>query len=76
MNLRIFIVILSTIFSCIVLGVNTCDNDSIVKEIEETLRTQCKHQVKALNIHMGHIARKELQINIEVLRMHILFENI
>lgn len=59
MNLRFFVVILSTIFSCMVFGANTYDNDSIVKEIEETLRTQCKHQVKALNVHMGHIARKE-----------------
>ena len=59
MNLRVFIVILSTIFSCIVLGENAYGNDSIVLEIEETLRTQCKHQVKALNVHMGHIARKE-----------------
>lgn len=59
MNLRIFVVILSTILACTVFGENAYGNDSIVLEIEETLRTQCKHQVKALNVHMGHIARKE-----------------
>ena len=53
------LIILAILSSNLMLYANINENDSIVKEIEAVLISQCKRSVKALTTHLAYIAEKE-----------------
>ena len=59
------LITLAILSSSIMLYANINKNDSIVKEIEETLLSQCEHQVKAFTHHLAFIAKKEIPDSIK-----------